>query len=553
MAAGGVVRARAGAFGVLALLAVVVAVAAPSSATVTVEGPTSTFTGALYNATAVASDPASVVLYEWDFDADGRVDVNRTDTGEAPFVFHVPKPDYRVHVNVTRLVAGTLTVESGELQVRVADGTPSVAIDLPDRLVSGVELTFSARASDPDASHEGEPFAYRWTLDGAPVPSVGDRVTLTAPTPGPHEVSVVVTDSEGLEATATLSPEFVSPDFLEGKSGAVNLGLLTAAASLALGLPLVALQRRQQRQAAQAKSTHDALNASEVASTRRASRPPGKVPLAASSEGAPAAPRISVGGAPAALLKTRECPVCHNAVDAETQDCPYCQGNDRAAAFEAKMEVEPYARLDLAEVRGVLQRARRERHLGRGDADKALLEEAQRTAEALSFDARDAGEWVPKAEARLEEARRGGGASGEHLERAEAYLKLAQSLSKARQFGKAARHARRAAELLDEAPGAAAVGDTGPLSKTAEGPEAAEARVRAEILRLRGEVERREVELDPQAFELVKAAEEFERGAKWAQALEVLSTLREKLERAREAAAGPAQGAGSEPPAPPPG
>ena len=546
-------RARAGAFGALALLAIVSAASAPSSATVTVEGPTSTFTGALYNATAVASDPASVVLYEWDFDGDGRVDVNRTDTDEAPFVFHVPKPDYRVHVNVTRLVAGNFTVESADLQVRVADGTPTVAIDLPDRLVSGVELTFSARASDPDASPEGEPFAYRWTLDGVRVPSVGDRVTLTAPTPGAHEVSVVVTDSEGLEATATLSPEFAPPHFLEGKSGAVKIGLLTAAAALALGLPLVALQRREHRQAAQAKSTHDALNASEVASTRRGSRPPGKVPLAASSEGAPSTPRISVGGAPAALLKTRECPVCHNAVDADTPACPYCQGNDRAAAFETKMESEPYAGLDLAEVRAVLQRARRERHLGRPDGDRALLEEAQRTADALSSDARDAAEWVPKAEERLKEARRGGGALGEHLERAEAYLKLAQSLAKARQFGKAARHARRATELLEEAPGAAPVGDQGALSSTAEGPEAAEARVRAEILALRGEVERREVELDPQAFELVKAAEEFERGAQWGQALEVLSALREKLERAREAAAGPPQDAGPDPPARPQG
>jgi hypothetical protein len=150
----------------------------------------------------------------------------------------------------------------------------------------------------------------------------------------------------------------------------------------------------------------------------------------------------------------------------------------------------------------------------------------------------------------VKRARDGQGAGGEGAERAEAYLKLAQSLARARQHGKAARHAQRTVELAEAAAKGPVGGDEdagGPPVAPGEGAESA---VRAEIAAIRAQVERREVELDPQAFELVRAAEEFERSAAWAQALEVLAALREKIARAHEASVGP--GSGGDPPAPPP-
>jgi hypothetical protein len=527
--------------------------AGTSGAALTIDGASTAFTGAAYTATANASDPASVVLYEWDFDGDGAVDVNRTGDPAASHVYAEPSPDYLVRLNVTRLVGAALVVESASLQLRVDNGTPTVAIDLPDRLVSGVDLTFSARASDPDPSPGGEPFAYRWTIDGAAVGGAGEQLVAAVSSPGAHEIAVVVTDAEGLTRRAAVTPEFASPGPFEGKGGAVALGLLTAFAALGLGLPLVVMQRREARRAAASKAARGrAARAGAEGGgeprgppTDAAGRrlPPTKAPFAASSEGAAmSAPRILVGGTPSAHPRTRECVVCHNAVPEEVKDCPYCEGNERARAFEAQLEAPPYNALDLSEVRGVLHRARLKRHLAQHDEDRALIAEAQKTADRLARDAESAREWLPQAEAALAAARGPGGEQDERAERAEAYVKLAQSMASARLFGKAERHARKAIAIL-KAPAEAA-------PEPAPGPEALEARVRADISAVRGEIAAREGDLDAQVTELLHAAQQFEAAAEWMQAAEVLEALREKLARAREAAQGPAPTpeGGGEPP-----
>jgi len=147
-------------------LALLVVAALPGRADLTILSEPLTYTGASFVAEANASDPQSVVLFEWDFTGDGTTDVNRTEGPEAAFVYDVPKPDYEVSVTVTRWLNGSLVVERASRLVAVLNGTPSVSLDAPDRLVADVPLTFSARASDPDPSPGGEPFEYRWTIDG---------------------------------------------------------------------------------------------------------------------------------------------------------------------------------------------------------------------------------------------------------------------------------------------------------------------------------------------------------------------------------------------------
>lgn len=546
-------KAPAGpALGLAVALVALLAAAGQSAGSATIDALPTTYTGVSFLATANVSDPSSVVLYEWDFDGDGRIDVNRTSDPAAAFVFTIAKPDYSIQLNVTRIVGGNMTHETASVPVRVDDGTPTVAIDLPDRLVSGVDLTFTARAQDPDSQRGGELFAYRWTVDGAAVSGGGSSVQIAVPTTGPHQISVEVTDAEGQTASATVTADYASAGLFEGRGGAVNLGLLTAAGALALGLPLVALQRREARAASHRKSKGPGSSPATPATGSVGERgsPPGKMPLAASSEGAQrSGPRIALGGTPASLQRTRECVVCHNTVDADLKDCPYCAGNDRAAAFEKTLEAEPYSDLDLSEVKAVLQRARRQRHLGLHSEDAQLIRDAQNKADGLAADAREARMWIPKAEWAMDSARSAPDGGGETAERAEAYLKLAHSLAKAQQFGKAARHAKRVVEFLAKEES----GGRAPEPAPTQGEDAdAESRVRADIAALREDVKRGDLPLDALAFELLKAAEDFERSAQWPQALEVLATLREKLDRARDAAAGPSTDGekGGDPPPP---
>jgi tetratricopeptide (TPR) repeat protein len=576
--AGALPRASALVFAAVAVLA-----CWPSaSAALSINAPAFTYTGALFGASANVSEPQNVVLFEWDFDGDGAVDLNRTDTPEAGYVFAIPKPDYRIGLNITRLVNGTLTTESAFRQLNVLNGTPSVSIDLPDRLVSGVPLAFKAHAVDPDAPPSGpELFSYRWEVDGAPSTAAGQVADLTIDSSGAHEIAVVVTDEEGLSARAAVTAQFGSPGLFEGKSGVADLGLLVSAGSLALGLPLVALRRREAVRSTLQKERDDALASAQARSAGTAARrAPRKAAFgAASGEASGSAPRISLGGSPSSLLNSKECPVCHSAYDLAAPECPFCKANGEASDLESRLASEAYAAIDLSEVNAILQHARRERHLGKLERHRELLQQAEAKAAALVEERTRSAELRPRARDALERAQREAPAAGDRLDRAASYLKLAESLAGAKQHGKAARHARRAMEILEtqelegddpcHACGGAVTAarlalalncphcgvDLAPPGSTSptEGAKALEARVAEQIRALKESVVSHTVDLDAESFQLVAAAEDFERKAQWAQALEVLAALREKLERARAAGqSDPGDAGGQAPPDVPP-
>lgn len=554
--------------GLLALLGA----ATPAGASVAVACADGTHTGASFFATADASDPDAVVLVEWDFDGDGRADVNRTDSLSAGYTY-MQTGDFDVRVSVTRQTTQGLEVENATKTVHVADGSPQVQLVVTERKVAGVEETFRANAHDPDASSGGEAFAYAWFVDGEPVPGVGAEVTVLVDQPGEHNITVTVTDEEGLTASTTQWVEFAPPGLLEGRQGVINLGLLVAAASLGVGLGFVRLAQRDRRRA-KARTAGSAASAAAEGpvSTGRPAKPE-KVPFEAAAEveaGAGGA-RIVVGGAPAATLRTKECPVCHNAIDADVDpaDCPYCKANAEAEELEATLAGPTFEDVDLSEVRALLQRARRERHLGRTDVHSQLISQARDRAEELVGERDAAGVWLEKARRAVEHAT--ARTDPERLDRAHSYLKLAESLSKAHQHGKVRRHAQRCVELLTEGAAgpdtpdrchacggaiaaARAAGaqrcphcdvallpdETDDASKAGEQEE----EVRGELHAVRTLLTSGEAAPDEEAWALLREAEAFEREAAWGQALELLRALRERFERERQAAGGGDEGAG---------
>jgi len=270
--------------------------------------------------------------------------------------------------------------------------------------------------------------------------------------------------------------------------------------------------------------------------------------------------------------------VCHNAVDADIADCPFCNANEEADRLEARLASPEFAGTDLAEVRAILQRARRERHLGRLEKHRGLLADATERAQQ-ELGARDeAVAWVSRAQEAFEKAARQRG--GERVERAESYLKLAESLFASHQNAKAARHAKRALEILEEKEPEAAESERcpscgraiaaalaageeecphcgAPLQAAASAavsssPDTAEAEVRSEIKALRSSIESHTVAVDEETWKLLAAAEGYEKRAEWSQALEILRALRERFERETRASAGPEEGAGPDVPPPPP-
>ncbi len=569
-------RARR-AVGVGLLLLAVAAPGAQASMTIGAQGET--YTGASFFVIVDPSDPDAVVLVEWDFDGDGQSDVNRTDGLEAGFTYGVPG-DYEGVVTVTRRVGDALESETKVFEVQVHNGTPTVSIVVPERAVAGVPQEFLALASDKDPSPGGEAFTFEWAVDGVAVPSAGASADVLVDQPGTHVVTLQVTDEEGVRAQATVTVSFGSPGLFDGRQGVINLGLLLAAFAFGVGLALMRAAQRERRASALREDEAVALASEEAVGVRGK---PEKVPFQAAAEtsvqGSGGA-RVVHGGAPAALARTKECPVCHSAIDADldSADCPYCLANAEAEALESTLSGPAFEAIDLSEVRALLQRARRERHLGRTDQHSALVKQARERADELLEERASAQVWLEKARKAAEAA--SPKIDPERLDRAHSYLKLAESLSKAHQHGKVQRHAQRSVEILSEGVGGgrempdrchacggaiAAARAAGaqqcphcdvalrpqrPEESEGESPQALEAEVRSELGAVRDLLSAGKAAPDEEAWSLLKEAEAFEQDAAWSQALELLRTLRERFERERDAA-GPDEGTPDEPAAGP--
>lgn len=534
-----------------------------ATATVSVESLDNAFTGSVFFASANVSSPENVVLLEWDFTGDGAVDVNSTSSFDAGYVYADPRT-HLLRLTVTRVINGTSLLEVATKSVEVASGLPTVQIDLPDQAVANVPARFRAIASDPDPSPGGEPFAYRWWLNGAMVEGAfGSEVELTVASAGPHAITVEVTDGEGLRANATEQVHFLAPGIFEGRQGFALLSAAIAIAALAGVLSLAQRQRRERRQAGAERKRSIALASEEAVPLAPAGRTePAKAAFEAAAVAPQAdssAPRIALGGVPAAVQKTRECPVCHNAIDTGLKDCPYCEAQAEAEAFDSRIEGEEFASVDLSEVRALLRQARAERHLGRIDRHKELLGHAEKLSRELLVQRDEAGQVLARAHEASAEAIRAGRADA--MERASPYLKLAESFLAARQYGKVARHAARALELLEARPEGAPLEDAhcpacarpvaaavaagaetcphcgGPLrAPPAAPPEEVpraelQSRFQAEVHALRVEFAKRGGAPDEAAKALLGEAEKFAKRAEWAEALEVLRGLRERMSR----------------------
>jgi hypothetical protein len=542
--------------------AALAALAGPAAAEVVVDAPGQTYSGAAFLASVQASDPGSVVLVEWDFDGDGVADANRTDGCQAEHRYR-QAGSFQMAVTVTRQAVGGTTSEQAVHPVTVLDGTPTVDIVVPDRLVAGLEQEFRARASDKDPAPGGERFTFVWRVDGVAVEQAGATARLTVAQPGTHVITVAATDEEGVEAQATATVEFGAPGLFEGPQGTAWMALAVAAVAFAAGGVLVRASQRERRSARMKAQGEVAAAASQAAG-----RPgkPQKVPFQAAAEAGPAtAPRIVLGGAPAALTNVKECPVCHNAIDADLDpaNCPFCAANAKADALEASLRGARFDDVDLSQVRALMQRARGERHLGRTESNDELLAQAAQSANALVEERQRALEWLERAQRAVEEAQ--GRADAERIERAGSYLKLALSLAKARQYGKVARHARRCVEILTQGgadldtpdrchacAGAVAAAraagqqrcphcDAPLLPEQPAGADVAglEADVRRELEVVREMLQAGQAQPDQEAWALLKGAEAFERQAAWSQALELLRPLRERFEREKDAAGSP--------------
>lgn len=551
-----------------------IACAPGAGAEVVIAAADETYTGASFFARVDASDPDAVVLVEWDFDGDGRTDANRTDAEEAGHTY-LQEGAFTLRVTVTRAGGAGPVEESASAPVLVHNGTPTVAILVPERTVAGVPLVFRAVAADPDASPAGEDFTFAWSVDGSALGAVGAAAEVLVEEPGTHTVSLVVTDEEGVTARSNVSVDFGAPGAFEGRQGVVSLAFLVAAVALGAGLALVRVAQRERRVGALRSQAALASAAEEAAAARR--RKPEKVPFQAAAEaGALGGARVVHGGAPAALARTKECPVCHSAIDADLDpaDCPYCKANAEAEALEATLAGPPFADVDLSEVRALLQRARRERHLGRTGEHSTLVAQARERADALLDERAAALVWLGKAREAVERAT--SKTDAERLDRAHSYLKLAESLSKARQHGKVRRHAQRCVEILSEGGAGIDVPDRchacggavaaaraagaqrcphcdgallpEPPGEEGRGPGELEAEVRSELHAVRGLLSGGEAAPDEEAWSLLKEAEAFEREAAWPQALELLRALRERFERERDAASGPREGPDVTPP-----
>jgi len=149
--------------------------------------------------------------YQWDFDGDGTVETNTTES-EATRAY-----------NETGDLTPTVTIDAGgqtatattELTVR-ANESPTAAIDvsegegasLPDYHVPGEQLVFDASASEDNVGIAG----YEWQLGDGTTRTGDEVITHSYDEPGEYTVSVTVTDRVGNSDTLERTVVVDEPD-----------------------------------------------------------------------------------------------------------------------------------------------------------------------------------------------------------------------------------------------------------------------------------------------------------------------------------------------------
>jgi PKD repeat protein len=165
------------------------------SYTVTPSTPTAGV-GASFVSTSEVDFPRTVTSVLWDFDNDGTWDA----TGEMPPAFAYPDAGTK---SLRMRVTDSL-LEEGErvFSLRVNAAPVAQFSVAPDTPVVGQEVLFRSFSYDPG----GTALFYAWDTDGDGFDDgTGETATRTFTSAGAHQVSLQVTDADGISHTSTRS------------------------------------------------------------------------------------------------------------------------------------------------------------------------------------------------------------------------------------------------------------------------------------------------------------------------------------------------------------
>jgi|GEM_PF-1462091 PKD repeat protein len=144
-----------------------------------------------FDASSSTDPDGTVASYEWDLTGDGTVDA----TGETASTTYESTGEFRVTITVTDDVGAT--EEMTTVVTVTAPPTPRLSIS-PSNPETGEEITFSGSDSvDSDGTIE----SYEWDVTGdGDVDERGETVTSAYQSPGEYQVTLEVTDDDGLSA-----------------------------------------------------------------------------------------------------------------------------------------------------------------------------------------------------------------------------------------------------------------------------------------------------------------------------------------------------------------
>ncbi len=171
----------------------------PVPPTAIIDGPIEAQVGdtVTFNGSGSQGSESPIVQYSWDFGD------SRTAEGETVSHIYGQAGVYTVRLTVVdeRGVSSSATVS---ITINEAPSTSPVAvIDGPTQAVTGEEVTFQGGNSIPGSS----PIAsYAWSIDGPQQTSAPDvRFTTRFDQPGQYDVTLTVTDQDGLSDSASLT------------------------------------------------------------------------------------------------------------------------------------------------------------------------------------------------------------------------------------------------------------------------------------------------------------------------------------------------------------